>query len=115
MLQACPPRPDDGRYRMTDLLTTRLLALNKADAAGTLSGMRRGIEKESLRITPQGLLAQSLHPASLGPALTHPYLTTDYSEALLEFITPASDRLSAPLEFLDQLHRYVYPEIGDEM
>ncbi|AJD46844.1 glutamate--cysteine ligase [Isoalcanivorax pacificus W11-5] len=100
---------------MTDLLTTRLLALNKADAAGTLSGMRRGIEKESLRITPQGLLAQSLHPASLGSALTHPYLTTDYSEALLEFITPASDRLSAPLEFLDQLHRYVYPQLGDEM
>src|SRR5690606_7206566 len=110
-----PAQTHDGRYRMTDLLTTRLAALNDADAAGTLSGMRRGIEKESLRITPQGRLAQTLHPATLGSALTHPYLTTDYSEALLEFITPASDRLTGPLEFLDQLHRYVYPEIGDEM
>lgn len=100
---------------MTELLTTRLKALSDASAASTLTGMRRGIEKESLRITPQGHLAQTPHPAALGSALTHPHLTTDYSEALLEFITPPTDCLQAPLEFLDQLHRYVYSHIGDEL
>lgn len=100
---------------MTEQLTTRLKALSDANAARTLTGMRRGIEKESLRITPQGHLAQTPHPPALGSALTHPHLTTDYSEALLEFITPPTDCLQAPLEFLDQLHRYVYRHIEDEL
>ncbi|MCH8544019.1 MAG: glutamate--cysteine ligase [Alcanivorax sp.] len=99
---------------MTDLLSKRLDALINAKAAPTLAGIRRGIEKESLRITPTGRLAQTPHPQALGSALTHPYLTTDYSEALLEFITPASDKLETPLAFLDDLHRYVYRHIGEE-
>ncbi|MBA3979341.1 MAG: glutamate--cysteine ligase [Alcanivorax sp.] len=99
---------------MSDLLTRRLDALTHNKAAPTLAGMRRGIEKESLRITPQGMLSQTPHPAALGSALTHPHLTTDYSEALLEFITPASDQLDAPLRFLEDLHRYVYQHIGEE-
>ena len=100
---------------MSDLLSRRITALLDADAASTLAGIRRGIEKESLRITESGRLAQSDHPAALGSALTHPHITTDYSEALLELITPAYDELSAPLDFLDQLHRFVYSKIGDEI
>ena len=45
--------------------------------------IRRGIEKESLRVSPQGRLAQTAHPLAMGSALTHPYITTDYSEALI--------------------------------
>ena len=96
-------------------LEQRIHALLNADAAATLAGIRRGIEKESLRITTDGTLAQTPHPRALGSALTHPYITTDYSEALLEFITPPSTELHKPIEFLEQLHRYVYSHIGDEV
>ena len=96
-------------------LEQRIHALLDSDAAATLAGIRRGIEKESLRITTDGTLAQTPHPAALGSALTHPYITTDYSEALLEFIPPPSTELHKPLEFLEQLHRYVYSHIGDEV
>ena len=78
-------------------LEQRIHALLDSDAAATLAGIRRGIEKESLRITTDGTLAQTPHPAALGSALTHPYITTDYSEALLEFITPPSTELHKPL------------------
>src|SRR5207302_517133 len=39
-----------------------------------LRGMRRGIEKESLRVRPDGMLAQTLHPQALGATLTHPHI-----------------------------------------
>ncbi|PKM22649.1 MAG: glutamate--cysteine ligase [Gammaproteobacteria bacterium HGW-Gammaproteobacteria-14] len=100
---------------MSELLTRRLDALKAANAAATLTGIRRGIEKESLRVTPTGTLAKTPHPLSLGSALTHPHITTDYSEALLEFITPATTGITTPLEFLDRVHRYVYAELGNEL
>ena len=49
--------------------------------------LRRGIEKESLRVRPDGTLATTPHPAALGSALTHPHITTDFSESQLELIT----------------------------
>ena len=100
---------------MSEFLNRRLQALVDANAAPTLRDIRRGIEKESLRITPQGTLAQTPHPRALGSALTHPHITTDYSEALLEFITPATTGVSTPLEFLDRVHRYTYSQLGDEL
>ena len=100
---------------MTDLLGSRIKALLDSNAAPTLNGIRRGIEKESLRISDQGRLSTRPHPQAIGSALTHPYITTDYSEALLEFITPPSAELTKPLEFLDQLHRFVYSKIDDEI
>jgi len=80
-----------------------------------LPSIKRGIEKESLRISPDGYLAKSRHPKALGSTLTHPYITTDYSEALLEFITPASDELDAPSDWLSKIHRATYQHIGDEI
>lgn len=68
--------------------------------------MLRGIEKESLRVTPQGRLAQTDHPAALGSALTHANITTDYSEALLELITSASHSIEDCLQQLHDLHAY---------
>ncbi|GAA5126722.1 glutamate--cysteine ligase [Alloalcanivorax gelatiniphagus] len=100
---------------MTDILSQRIQALLDSDAAATLADIHRGIEKESLRISQRGTLASTPHPTELGSALTHPYITTDYSEALLEFITPPSTCLQRPIEFLDQLHRYTYRHIGDEL
>jgi glutamate--cysteine ligase len=80
-----------------------------------LKQIGRGIEKESLRINSNGHLSQSPHPQGLGSALTHSSITTDYSEALLEFITPVSHSISDTLKQLDDIHRYVYGEIGEEL
>jgi len=74
----------------------------------------RGVEKESLRVTPDGRLSRRPHPAALGSALTHPYLTTDYSEALLEFVTPPQAANWQTLEFLTHLHAFVHRRIDDE-
>ncbi|MDD4914037.1 MAG: glutamate--cysteine ligase [Methylococcales bacterium] len=78
------------------------------------SGLK-GIEKESLRISGSGRIAQTPHPAALGSALTHPHITTDYSEALLEFITPPFADIKQTLAYMHQLHQFVYPCLDDEM
>jgi glutamate--cysteine ligase len=80
-----------------------------------LQGMRRGIEKESLRVRPDGSLAQTLHPASLGAALTHPHITTDFSESQLELITGVQASVEACLEELSFIHQVVYRHIGEEL
>lgn len=74
-----------------------------------------GLEKESLRVQSGGSIAQTPHPRTLGAALTHPYITTDYSEALLEFITPPGEDRDETLQFLRDTHRFVYEQLGDEL
>ena len=92
-----------------------LAALDDARDDALLRSIRRGVEKESLRITPLGRLATTAHPRALGSALTHPSITTDFSEALLEFITGVHAELDDALAELDRIHRYVYGEIGEEL
>jgi glutamate--cysteine ligase len=75
----------------------------------------KGIEKESLRIDRNGSISLSPHPIELGSALTHPHITTDYSEALLELITPALSDGKETLNFLTDLHKYVCANINDEL
>ncbi|WP_052064208.1 glutamate--cysteine ligase [Acidihalobacter prosperus] len=75
---------------------------------------RIGLEKESLRVRADGAIAQTPHPSALGSSLTHPYITTDYSEALLELITPPGDDSAETLQFLCDTHRFVYGHLGDE-
>ena len=70
-----------------------------------LQGMLRGIEKESLRMQADGFIAQTDHPAELGSALTHPRITTDYSEALIELITPPCESPQDALSCLRDLHQ----------
>lgn len=100
---------------MASQLQTQLQALAQPDARRLLSDINRGIEKECLRITAQGKLAQTPHPAGLGSALTHSSITTDYSEALLEFITPVSNSIEQSLRQLEDIHSYVYQKLGEEM
>jgi glutamate--cysteine ligase len=83
--------------------------------APLLTGILRGVEKESLRATPTGMLAQTGHPSGLGSALTHPQITTDFSEALVEFITPPSHRIGTLMEQLKSLHQFTYQHIGEEL
>jgi glutamate--cysteine ligase len=83
--------------------------------AAELQGIRRGIEKESLRVQPGGGLALTPHPAALGSALAHPNITTDFSESQLELITGVHSGVAACLDELTQTHQFVYREIGDEI
>lgn len=80
-----------------------------------LRSIVRGIEKESLRVSPSGRIANSAHPKTLGAPLTHPSITTDYSEALLEFITAPSCSIEKVLTELDDIHRFTYRQIGEEL
>ena len=81
-----------------------------------LRGVRRGIEKESLRVRPDGRLADTPHPRALGSALTHPNITTDFSESQLELITGAHDSVDVTLEELERIHQVVYQALPkDEM
>ena len=59
-------------------------------------------------------MATTGHPEKLGAALTHHWITTDFAEALLEFITPVDDNIDHLLTFLRDIHRYVARNIGDE-
>lgn len=99
---------------MSDTLQTFVDRVATDGRAALLSQIRRGIEKESLRITTDGTLSQRRHPGSLGSPLTHPYITTDYSEALLEFVTPVYEDIDEALDFLTRIHRHVYRNIGEE-
>ena len=83
-----------------------------------LRGMRRGLEKESLRSQPDGKLALTPHPAALGSALTHPHITTDYSESQLELITGVHESVESCLAELTEVHQYTVRSlraVGDEM
>ncbi len=80
-----------------------------------LAGVQRGIEKESLRVDENGMLSQTPHPESLGAALTHSQITTDYSEALLEFITSVSTSIEGTLETMEDIHSFVSRELDNEL
>ena len=79
-----------------------------------LRGMRRGVEKESLRVGADGRLALTPHPAALGSPLTHPNITTDFSESQLELITGVHDSAQACADDLTQVHQAVYRALGNE-
>jgi glutamate--cysteine ligase len=93
----------------------RLARLVNSGVREPLSCGLRGVERESLRVTPDGRVARSPHPAALGAALTHPHITTDYSEALIELVTPTFTDNAALCGYLEDLHRFVYRHIGDEL
>ena len=79
-----------------------------------LNGMLRGIERESLRMQSSGFLSQADHPETLGSALTHPHITTDYSEALMEFITPPKHSIGKALDYLKDIHAVVHGHLKDD-
>ncbi len=101
----------DAAPRVDDLLER----LERHGDPGLLVRGRVGLEKESLRVARNGGIAQTPHPAALGSPLTHPWITTDYSEALLEFVTPPFDDFREALHCLRGLHRYVHEHLGEEI
>lgn len=100
---------------MYQLAQRRLKRLQEAGSDSMLEGRQIGVEKECLRVSVDGGLSQQPHPLALGSALTHPYITTDYSEALLELITPPLEHTEDVLAFLRDTQAYVYNNLQDEI
>ncbi len=100
---------------MNPAIEQRVVHLLNSDVKKILQGRKVGLEKESLRVAVGGSISQTPHPAGLGSALTHPSITTDYSEALLEFVTPPFNHFADTLQFLDDTHRFVYSQLDNEI
>jgi glutamate--cysteine ligase len=95
-------------------LEQRLQAIEASPHISSLSSSLIGLEKECLRVAETGGISQTPHPRSLGAPLTNPYITTDFSEALLELITPPCHSIRAALEFLNDLQVFVYSNLREE-
>ncbi|SDZ85888.1 glutamate-cysteine ligase [Thiothrix caldifontis] len=100
---------------MYHLLEQRLREIDTNQLHSYLRNARTGLEKESLRVTTDSRLSQRDHPAVLGAALTHPWITTDYSESLLELITPPQERAAQALDFLLNIETFVYQQLDNEL
>jgi glutamate--cysteine ligase len=100
---------------LKSILKQQLEHLASSGIGRLLKGALHGIEKEGLRVDYSGLLSQKAHPEGLGSALTHKNITTDFSEALLELITPVSESSAAAIQFLENLHRFTYANLDNEL
>ena len=100
---------------MSTVVTRRLRGLVRELGPSPFAGRRVGVEKESLRVDRAGYISQRPHPEALGSALAHPNITTDFSEALLEFVTPAYRGVRETARSLRHLHQFTYGSIGNEV
>src|SRR3972149_1802904 len=88
--------------------------MKNAPGREVLQAMRCGIEKESLRVRPDGRPPAPPPPPALGSALAHPHITTDFSESQLELITSPHAGAEACLAELTGIHQAVYRAIAEE-
>lgn len=94
-----------------DPIESRLAALRPDH----LRNLLHGIERETLRVDEEGSLSRRAHPPALGSALTHPRITTDFSEAQIEMVTGVHARIDDCLAELAEIHSVVIQGIGDEL
>ena len=88
--------------------------LSEFDAAW--GEIHRGIEKESLRVSADGHISLSSHPQALGSSLTNSFITTDFSESLLEFITPVCSEIDECMKTMEDIHQFTVQNLeNDEM
>lgn len=97
------------------LLDQRLALIMQPANRDLLGQGLSGIERETLRVEGNGELALTPHPQALGSALTNDEITTDYSEALLEFITPPQHDAAAVIARLDEIHQFAYRKLGAQL
>jgi glutamate--cysteine ligase len=93
---------------------SRLAAVSTPSFMQALRNIRHGIERETLRVNSNGSIATDPHPEALGAALTHDYITTDFSESLLEFITPPEVSVNKSIQQLVDIHKFTYESIGEQ-
>jgi glutamate--cysteine ligase len=97
------------------IIEERIEKLAATGSGDILAGGLKGVEKESLRVRQDGHLADTSHPVALGSALTNRFITTDFSEALLEFVTPACANTWETLRNLCEIHQFSYERMGDDL
>ncbi|MBU2978064.1 glutamate--cysteine ligase [Alteromonas sp. C1M14] len=89
--------------------------MKNAECLSALRDIKHGVEREGLRIKPSGTLASTPHPVKLGAALTHECITTDFSESLLEFITPPMANSEVTEAQLKDIHKFALENMDDEI
>ena len=120
-MMACTQRPaisvpmQPGMKRLSTLLNQRVALLSEPAHRALLGRGLHGIERETLRVDHHARLAATAHPAALGAPLTHPHITTDYAEALMEFVTSAEPDIATALDQLDAVHCFTYQNLGAEL
>lgn len=115
LVAGCQPIIHKKSETLESNLEEQLEQIVENDISSLLKGALRGIEKESSRVDYFGHLSQKEHPKGLGSALTNSTVTTDFSEALLEFVTPVFDDGAAALQFLERLHQFTYGHLSKEL
>ena len=100
---------------MSGKLENILKKLSENSSRNVLLGGLRGLEKESLRVDSKGRLSRKSHPKTLGSSLANKYITTDFSEALLEFITPPLSNTWEVLSVLCDIHQFTYSNLENEL
>ncbi|HUD97852.1 MAG TPA: glutamate--cysteine ligase [Woeseiaceae bacterium] len=100
---------------MTTAFEKRISRLVNSSPAKALWGGLKGVEKEALRVNADGMLSNEPHPKALGSALSNRFITTDFSESLLEFVTPAFSHTWETLRFLCDIHQFTYQRLDDEL
>ena len=100
---------------MSKQVEDKLKKIVNAQAVESLQLCGIGLEKECLRVNAEGKISQTAHPIKLGSALTNPYITTDYSEALMELITPPCHSVNEALNFLRNTQKFVYDNLDNEL
>ena len=93
----------------------RLAGLVNSGERGVLRGGRKGVERESLRVSGSGEIAHSRHPAALGAPLTNEHITTDFSESLIELVTPPFGETWELVQYLCDIHQFVYRHLDEEL
>lgn len=87
--------------------------LNKLSESAALDSSNKGLEREALRFVKGGRMALSSHPEAYGSALCHSSITTDFSEALLELVTPIFDKSDDLIHFLNNLHYFIHKNLPE--
>ncbi|VAW54067.1 Glutamate--cysteine ligase [hydrothermal vent metagenome] len=100
---------------MYQLLQQRLSQLTTPEFEKALATSKIGLEKESLRVLPEGGITQTPHPTAWGSSLTNPQITTDFSEALAELVTPPCDSVAEVIQSLDDIQNFIYRSLDDEI
>ena len=100
---------------LTLSLNEYISAFSQNEHLTSFSQFGRGIEREALRVLPQGRLSDREHSELIGSALTHPNITTDYSETLLEFITPVSHVPEMAIAQLEDVQKFTLSQLDGEL
>lgn len=73
----------------------------------SLTQNRMGLERETLRVNQSGEVVSTPHPRAIGHKLSHPEITVDFSEGLLELVSKPSVGYAAVRQDMQRLHAWV--------